>query len=123
LIEPIISVLDDDSETLLRVLRFLKPTSISLLPALANSVAILGNSAKSASLTLNLEDLRSFVLVKEKLRALMTHAAEDFVDKLNKAPVIDRLGQLNVPEVTRTVFLRYNIESLDITLIKIQILE
>jgi hypothetical protein len=62
------------------------------LPALANSVAILGNSAKSAGLTLNLEDLRSFVLVKEELRALMTHAAEDFVDKLNKAPVIDRLG-------------------------------
>jgi hypothetical protein len=108
---------------LLRVLRFLKPTSISLLPALANSVAILGNSAKSAGLTLNLEDLRSFVLVKEKLRALMTHAAENFVDKLNKPPVIDRLGQLNVPEVTRTVFLRYNIESLDITLIKIRILE
>jgi hypothetical protein len=108
---------------LLRVLRFLKPTSISLLPALANSIAILGNSAKSASLTLNLEDLRSFVLVKEELRALMTHAAEDFVDKLNKAPVIDRLGQLNVPKVTRTVFLRYNIESLDITSIKIRILE
>ena len=83
MIEPIICVLDDDTETLLGVLRFLETASVSFLLALANSVAILGNSAKSARLTLNLQDLRFAFLIKEELRALVAHTSENFVNKLN----------------------------------------
>jgi hypothetical protein len=93
------------------------------LLALANSIAILGNSAKSARLTLNLQDLRFAFLIKEELRALVAHTSENFVHKLNKSSVVDWLGQLNVPEVTWTIFLRYKIESLDNRSSKIRKLE
>jgi len=93
------------------------------LLALANSIAILGNSSESASLTLDLQDLRLLFLIEEELGALMAYTPENFVNKLNKPAVVHRPGQLNVPKVTWTIFLRYNIESLDIGSSKIRILE
>lgn len=95
---------------MLRVLRLLEAASAGFLFAFADSIAEFGNSAESASLTLNLQNLRASFLVEEELGALVAHAAENFVDKLDESTVIYWLGQLNVAKVTWTLFLRYNFD-------------
>lgn len=46
-------------------------------------------------------------LVQQDFRALMADTSEHFVDKLNQSTVIDRLGQLDVAEVTWALVLSY----------------